>query len=231
VGVFSVREEAPGCNQDTQLLVQRFDESGAPALTDPSDLGCFSQIPIFAMAGNPAGDVLVLVAPSAGSFTGWEGYWLDRDLRVLQKFTAPELAAAPNTLGTSIATLLDGSFVIRFGGQWAYRIEPGATTLEEAPCFLTQRPDTDLQVTQDGNAYALVRGYAASCDESIEVFTPAGETCGPVGPLEGAGGKCEVALGRDGTISGSADALDAGAGQPRSCVLKFWPAALGKTEF
>ena len=183
------------------------------------------------MAGNGAGNVLVLVAPSTGSVTGWEGYWLDRDLRVLQKFTAPELAAAPNNLGTAIAPLLDGSFVIRFGGKWMHRIQPGATTLEQAPCFLTQRPETDLQVTQDGNAYAVVRGYAASCDQAIEIFTSAGETCGPVGPLEGAGGKCEVALGRDGTISGSAEAVDAGAGQPRSCVLRFWPAALGETGF
>src|SRR5262245_20333541 len=42
VGVFSVREEAPGCNHDTRLFVQRFDESGAPALRNPTELGCYS---------------------------------------------------------------------------------------------------------------------------------------------------------------------------------------------
>ena len=43
-------------------------------------------------------------------------------------------------------------------------------------------------------------------------------------------GRCDLAIGRDGTVSRSAEALDAGVGQPRECALRFWPAALGPTE-
>jgi hypothetical protein len=42
---------------------------------------------------------------------------------------------------------------------------------------------------------------------------------------------CGVAIGLDGTLTRSAYAVDAGAARPATCVLKFWPEALGPTGF
>jgi len=230
VGIFSFREAAPGCGERTRVFVQRFEDSGAKALADPTDLGCFPQTPYVLMAGNDAGNVLVLTDRISGAYTGWDGIWLDADLRVVRRFTTPELDAAVNNKDAAVAALVDGSFVLRFDQKWQLRIQPGASTSEPAPCWLAARPGTDVQVTRDRKAYVLVRHGAASCDATLELFTPQGESCGSVGPLESGGDTCDVAIGRDGTISGSAYAADAGAGQPRACILKFWPAALGPTD-
>lgn len=230
VGVFSFRELADGCDQDTRLLVQRFEERGTPALGDPTDLGCYSQVPNVVMAGNATGQVLVLVGPYNQGWTGWEGHWLDRDLGVVQKFTTPELAAAANNTDAAISALIDGSFVIRLGGQWAHRIQPGATTLEPAPCWLTSRPSTDLVAIRGGTAYAALHRGSEECDRVVEVLTPEGRTCGFTA-VSGTDGRCELAVGGDGTVSKGAEVVPAGAGQPRSCVLEFWPGALGRTGY
>jgi hypothetical protein len=230
VGLFSFRENAPGCGEQTRVFVQRFEDSGAKTPADPTDLGCFPQTPDVAMAGNAAGNVLVLTNHLSTGYTGWDGIWLDADLRVVQRFRTPELDAAVNNKDAAVAALLDGSFVMRFDEKWQLRIQPNATTTEPAPCWLAARPGTDVRITRDRNAYALVTPGAKSCDAALELFTPQGESCGPVGPLESGDDTCDVAIGRDGTISGSAYAADAGAGQPRACILKFWPAALGPTD-
>jgi hypothetical protein len=227
VGVFSFSDDAPGCGQQTGIYVQRFEEDGSPALADRTDLGCYPQTPDFVMAGNGSGSVLAL--SSQLTATGWDGIWLDAQLRVVGRFNAPELNAV-SSKAVAVAALLDGSFVLRFDGKWLYRIQPGASAVEPAPCWLTARPGTDIHVTRDRNAYALVQPGARSCDAAIELMTPLGESCGPVGPLESGSDTCDVAIGRDGTISGSAYAVDAGAGQPAACVLQFWPAALGGTD-
>lgn len=229
-GIISRVESAPGCTPplDTRIRVQRFDEHGVPALAQPTELTCdFALMPVM-LAANAAGDVLVLVAQESIDFTGWLGFWLDRDFRILQAFITPELAAARSNHDHAITTLLDGSFVLRFDGKWMYRIQPGATTLEPAPCWLVQRPFSDPQAIHDRTAYAVRR--ATSCDRALEILTPDGSSCGFVGPLESPGEGCEIAVGRDGTISGSAHAVDAGAGQPQDCVLKFWPRALGPSD-
>ena len=231
VGVFSFGENAPGCGQQTRVHVQRFEDDGSPALSDPTDLGCFPLTPFVVMAGNGSGNVLVLTSRDTADWTGWDGIWLDAQLHEVGRFSTPELSAAPNNKDAAVAALLDGSFVLRFDGKWLYRIQPGASSVEPAPCWLTARPGTDVHVTRDRNAYALVHPGVKSCDAEVELVTPQGESCGPVGPIESGSDTCDVAIGRDGTISGSAYAADAGAGQPRACVLKFWPAALGPTDF
>ena len=231
VGVFSFRDLAPGCGQQTRVFVQRFEDSGAAALAAPTDLGCYPQTPDVILAGNASGNVLMLVSRLSASDTGWDAIWLDSQLHVLKRFSTPELDAAATNVEVAGAALLDGSFILRFDGKWLYRIQPGASAVEAAPCWLAARPGTDVQVTRDRKAYALIRQGAKSCDTALEIMTPQGESCGPVGPLESGSDSCDIAIGRDGTISGSAYAADAGAGQPRACLLKFWPAALGPTHF
>jgi len=230
VGLFSSRDLAPGCGQQTRLYVQRFEDSGVATLADPTDLGCYPQTPDVIMAGNGAGNVLVLTSRNTDDHTGWDGIWLDAQLREVGRFSAPELSTVPNNKDAALVALLDGSFVLRFDEKWLYGLQPGATSVVAAPCWLTARPGTDVHVTRDRTAYALVQPGARSCDAALEIMTPQGESCGPVGPLHSGSDTCDIALGRDGTISGSAYAADAGAGQPRACVLEFWPAALGPTD-
>lgn len=230
VAVISAQWASPTCepSQDTLLSVQRFEEDGSPALPNPTQLGCYDQSPDVAMAGNAAGQVLVLASAYTGTWTGWDGYWLDRDLRLVQRFTIPELTAPSANAGLVIATLLDGSFVLRLGGTWTYRLQPGATAVEPAPCWLASRPTTELVSMRGGTAYAALHRGSEECDRVVEVLTPEGRTCGFV-PVSGTDGRCELAVGRDGTLSKGAVAVGGGAGQPRSCVLEFWPAALGPT--
>jgi hypothetical protein len=231
VGVFTFGENAPGCGQQTRVHVQRFEDDGSPALPDPTDLGCYPLTPFVVMAGSGSGNVLVLTSRDTPDGKGWDGIWLDAQLRGVGRFSTPELSAVPNDEDAAVAALLDGSFVLRFDGKWLYRIQPGASSVEPAPCWLTARPGTDVHVTRDRNAYVLVHPGVKSCDAAVELVTPQGESCGAVGPIESGSETCDVAIGRDGTISGSAYAADAGPGQPRACVLEFWPAALGRTDF
>ncbi|HET9155837.1 MAG TPA: hypothetical protein VFN91_04170, partial [Myxococcaceae bacterium] len=176
VGLFSFRENATGCGQQTRVFVQRFEDSGARTPADPTDLGCFPQTPYAVMAGNGAGNVLVLTDRISGNYTGWDGIWLDAELRVVSRFRTPELDAAVNNKDAAVAALLDGSFVIRFDQKWQLRIQPGATTTEPAPCWLAARPGTDVQVTRDRKAYVLDRHGATSCGATLELFTPQGES-------------------------------------------------------
>jgi hypothetical protein len=228
VGVIGTQWASPSCEpaHDTLLSVQRFEETGSPDLASPTQLGCYDQSPDVAMAGNGAGQVLALASASTGTWKGWDGYWLDHDLRVVQRFTAPELTAPSANAELIVAALLDGSFVLRLGGTWTYRIQPGATAVEPAPCWLASRPTTELVSMRGGTAYAVLHGGSEECDRVVEVLTPEGRTCGFL-PVSGTDGQCDLAVGRDGTLSKGAEAVGGGAGQPRNCVLEFWPAALG----
>jgi hypothetical protein len=230
VGVINAQWASPSCEpaQDTLLTVQRFEETGSAALASPTHLACYDQSPDVAIAGNAEGQVLVLASAFTGTWTGWDGYWLDRDLRLVQRFTIPELTAPSANAELVIAPLLDGSFVLRLGGTWTYRLQPGATAVEPAPCWLASRPATELALVRGGTAYASLHRGSEECDRVVEVLTPEGKTCGFV-PVSGTDGRCELAVGRDGTLSKGAVAVGGGAGQPRSCVLEFWPAALGPT--
>jgi hypothetical protein len=208
----------PDCGQKSRLLLKHIpDDASAPPGTT-LDLGCYAERPFVRLAANGSGSVLALVSQDA--------LWMDDDLRVLQRFATPELSGVD-----AVASLIDGSFVLRVGGRWTYRILPGSTSLGEAPCWLAQRPGTDLRRIRGRSAYALTPLTAGGCDEALEVFTADGLSCGRVGPLgEASGGRCDYAIGRDGTVSRGAEALETDAGQPRECALKFWPAALGPTE-
>jgi hypothetical protein len=216
----------PDC--PTQAFVRKYGDDGRATLPDWTDLGCYPQGEPTAIAGNSSGNVLLLVA-SAGE-SGWDAAWLDSDLLLVARFSSPELASEPNDQEVAIAALLDGSFVLRLGGQWKYRVQPGASTLEAAPCWLTSRPVTDLVPIRGGSAYAVIHRGSEECDRAVEVLTPEGRTCGLIA-LDGTDGPCDMAVGRDGTVSKSPEAVVAGTGEPRACVLEFWPAALGPSGF
>jgi len=135
VGVIGSQSPSPSCTpeHDTLLSVQRFEETGSPALASPTQLGCYDQTPDVAMAGNAAGQVLVLASADTRTWTGWDAYWLDGDLRVVQRFTVPELAAPSANAELIVAPLLDGSFVLRLGG-------PGPTASSRVRRRSSRRP-------------------------------------------------------------------------------------------
>ncbi|HET6983189.1 MAG TPA: hypothetical protein VFI53_13670 [Myxococcaceae bacterium] len=213
----------PDCGQKSQMLLQRIPDDGSGPAGTPLLLGCYAERPTVLLAANGSGSVLVVFSNDGAG--GPDALWMDDDFHVVQRFTNPELSSVE-----AVAPLIDGSFVLRVQGRWTYRIPAGSTSLEAAPCWLTQRPGTDLEMVRGRSAYVLRPVAAGGCDGAIEVFTPEGQSCGTVGPLGDANeGRCDLAIGRDGTVSRSAEALDAGAGQPRECALRFWPAALGPT--
>jgi hypothetical protein len=213
-----------------QALIRKYGDDGQPSLPDWTDLGCYPQSETTAIAGNSSGDVLLLVASASPGENGWDAFWLDSDLRLVARVFPPELASEADDQEVAIAALLDGSFVLRFGGQWKYRVQPGTAVLEAAPCWLTSRPVTDLIAIRDGAAYAAIHRGSEECGRAVEVLTPEGRTCGYTA-LDGTAGPCDMAVGRDGTLSKSPDAVVSATGEPRTCVLEFWPAALGPSGF
>jgi hypothetical protein len=125
--------------------------------------------------------------------------------------------------------LIDDSIALQVNGQWTYRVRSGAMTLEAAPCWMQQRPKTDVTAIHSRGGYAVNWDDHAD-DRGLEIVRLDGTSCGflDLGEPRGgcAGGQC-VSVGLDGTITRSAFAIDAGTGEPQTCVLPFWPGALG----
>jgi hypothetical protein len=216
----------PDCGQQSHLLLHRVADDASGPAGAPTDLGCYLERPVVLLAGNGSGSVLVLVPRADEDQPAWQMLWMDDALHVLQRFAVPELSGSAAV--DRIGVLIDGSFVLRIDGHWTYRILPGATSVEAAPCWLASRPGTEIVTIRAGTAYAALHAEREECDRVVEVLTAEGRTCGFTA-LDGASGPCELALGRDGTLSRSAEVINRGSGEPRTCALKYWPAALGPT--
>jgi hypothetical protein len=117
--------------------------------------------------------------------------------------------------------------------RWIVAIGSGAARADAPPEWLASRPNTRLQLTREGRAYALLPdgAHVTPCSQSIEVLAPSGASCGALElPVDDAA--CvtrDLRLGLDGTVlqmlpfSREHDLHSWG---PRSCTLRFWPAAL-----
>jgi hypothetical protein len=129
----------------------------------------------------------------------------------------------------SFGKLVENTVVIAVDGIWRFQLRSGETALRPAPCWLTARPGTTVSEIQQQKGYALTSVPTdRSCQKVLEILKLDGTTCGFLdfgNPSE----RCThgVAVGQDGTITGSSYAVDGGAGEPRSCVQPFWPAVLG----
>ena len=233
-GVLTVRfERLPGtgsCPPNGAVILEAFDSAGHQTGRIDTALGCFFGPPSPDRVVTPTaqGDTLVLLRESVS----WAATWLhgpELSIRVL-RLPMPGLPL-DGTLGG--AALADGSVALSVDGRWTFRLAPGSATLEAVPCWLANRPGTRVQLVEGGNAYAVTYGDRDGCDESLEVLTLEGLSCGyaRLGPPVAGCGRPSFssgpAVGRDGTLIRPPFEEDAGAGVPPSCVLRFWPAALG----
>ena len=232
----------PGCADASEVgarfRLTRWDPSGNVIAGPSAAFECFDQERVQAIfRTNSSGWTLLFIygGPSETTRT-WTAYWLDPALNVSSTWVPvglPTDGPYPGGELTQTGVLLDDSIVIAVNGVWSFRVPSQATALEPAPCWLTRRNETELEIVGGRRGYALLTTKSGqSCDQLLEVVTADGTRCGFL-ELDTAADACGhgVAVGRDGTISVSAYAEDAGSGQPKTCVQPFWPAALGRSRW
>ena len=117
--------------------------------------------------------------------------------------------------------------------QWLLVLPSGTSSTLPAPDWLTQRPDTTMQLARSGAAYALLP-WAADvnhCVQQVEIVSPSGNSCGKLDfPVDdGACRTRELRLGLDGTVMQMLPASREQNQPPGStvytCTLRYWPAA------
>ncbi|HEY6908425.1 MAG TPA: hypothetical protein VI356_03580 [Myxococcales bacterium] len=118
--------------------------------------------------------------------------------------------------------------------SWMGVVPSGTPRLDPPPAWLGQRPNTNMQLVRAGGAYAFFPWAAdvPSCDQQVEVVSPAGNSCGKLDfPVDA--NACttrELRLGLDGTVAQmlpQSREQNTPPGSPvRTCTLRFWPAAL-----
>lgn len=215
----------------------RYDTDGHVTGGPTDAFGCFDQEhPGYVVRVDTDGSMLVLIygGPSATT-RAWRAMWLDSDLTVLNTWTPVGLPAdGPYPAGEiRMGELVDQSIVISVDGAWRFRVPNHGTSLEPVPCWLANRPGTSIDLVQKLKAYALTsQPTDGSCKQVLEIVKADGTSCG-FADLGTPPERCAhgVAIGPDGTVTGSPYAVDAGAGAPRSCVQPFWPRPLGRSQW
>lgn len=117
--------------------------------------------------------------------------------------------------------------------QWEAKFPSGKASVDSAPAWLAQRPDTRLELAFGGRGYAVLPVPAGDteCGQRVEVLAPAGNVCAQVA-LPIAPGRCAtryLSLGRDGTL---VQLLPESFEEKRSllttCTYRGWPQILGE---
>jgi hypothetical protein len=213
------------------VVLEAYDSSGHRTGRIDHELGCYRGPPgpVRVVATTWEGNIAVLLRDQT-----WTVSWLHGPQLLATLVNAP-VAGFPATFTTRVdaAPLLDASLALALDGVWSFRLSPGSATLEPIPCWLADRPGTQLGLVWSGNAYAVLHP-SDRCDQALEIVARQGVSCGyvPLGPPEaGCGGAFSSGpvVGRDGTIVRAPFEQDAGVGQHSLCVLEFWPAALGRS--
>src|SRR5207244_7077698 len=94
---------------------------------------------------------------------------------------------------------------LRGGKGWLGQFDAGSTTMTPVPSWLEMRPFTTLHMVHGGRGYAVMPfdlQDSASCEQTIEVFSPSGQSCGSATFTVGGGG-CRtggITVGYDGTV-------------------------------
>jgi hypothetical protein len=116
--------------------------------------------------------------------------------------------------------------------EWLVVLQSGSSQPNVAPQWLRSRPDTNLAVVRSGGAYATApwRADVNPCAQEVEVLSPSGEACGLL-TLSIDSGSCrtrDLHIGLDGTLLQMLpyDREQQVGVSPRTCTLRFWPAAL-----
>jgi hypothetical protein len=229
-----VREDfggSTGCDAGFGAVVlETYDSSGQRTGRIDHELGCYRGPPgpDRIVATTWEGNTAVLLRDQA-----WTVSWLHGPQLSPTLVNAP-LTGFPAASETRVfaAPLLEGDVALALDGAWSFLLSPASATLESIPCWLADRPGTDLDIVLGGNAYAVLHP-SDRCDQTLEIVSRQGLSCGyvPLGPpAVGCGGEFSSGpvVGRDGTIVRPPFAEDAGAGNPL-CIQEYWPAALGRS--
>src|SRR5690349_19967430 len=96
----------------------------------------------------------------------------------------------PATMGYSLWPRVGSGFFVRTHEcrsgcgpyEWAFSIDPLATSWTNAPSWYASRPDTLLHMVHGWRAYGLLpeagRSSAPDCEQTVEVVSPDGKSCG-----------------------------------------------------
>jgi hypothetical protein len=199
-----------------------------------------SQGAVFGAGLDLGGNALVFLDGGTGNIDaqwfGPDGTPLTNVFRLINGFKP-----GPSTWFETSPLLRGGVAIRRMDGKdrntgwtaaWLMLLQPGSTTPDAPPDWLTSRPDTHFELTRGGRAYAfLPYGRNGPCVQRVEILAPTGESCGGF-DLPMSDGTCttyDLCVGLDGTLLqrlGNELEKDLGSGVARTCTLRFWPAAL-----
>jgi hypothetical protein len=181
------------------------------------------------LAVDREGNVLVLAAAFNGP---WQGQWISHGGSAGPQFQPFSPGQLPGQMYERVGNglFLRGSV----GGlsAWIGQFEPLATTMTPPPAWLAARPPTDLHMVHGGRGYAFLPGgpTSATCEQTIEVVSPSGTSCGASSFAIG-GGSCatsSIIVGYDGTVvqqlpfEREASSCRA-AGHLCNCTYRYWP--------
>ena len=118
--------------------------------------------------------------------------------------------------------------------QWLLVLPSGTARADPAPDWLTQRPDTHMELARSKQAYAFLPWAAdvPACSQRVEVVSPTGRSCGnfDFGVDANACRTRELRLGVDGTVlqmlPADRERNDPPGSPVHTCTLRYWPAAL-----
>jgi hypothetical protein len=135
----------------------------------------------------------------------WDAQWISRDGVAGAVFHPLAQGQQPALLWTRVE---NGFFLYGFektGGRWLGTFEPRATSLTPVPRWLAVRSPTNMHMVHGGKGYAFIPMYgvaSASCEQTIEVVSRSGQSCGSATFAVG-GGSCStssIVVGYDGTV-------------------------------
>lgn len=164
----------------------------------------------FTMVSNLAvdrlGNTLVLTTRSSFGDGTLAGVWVDGGGDVGEVFKAAEGLPSGGSyvlyprVGSGLFLLRDSTT----GTTWVRSFDSLASTGQPAPSWLMARRDTTLHMARGGQAYAFlpIARRGVSCEQTIEVVAPTGESCGTATFGFGTG-TCdtrELTVGYDGTV-------------------------------
>jgi hypothetical protein len=202
---------------------------------------------VFGIGMDVAGNALVITNGTGRFGTGSiSAQWFDRFAAPLTgEFVLLSGFEPGRSTWFETAPLIGGGLAVRRmdghdegGGRfsvtsrWLVVVTSGAPSVSPAPDWLASRNDTLLAIVRGGRAYALLPEEKPNgeCAQSIEVFTPGGQSCGAQ-EFRRASGSCRtlgIRVGLDGTIlQQTPPAFEQGAGSDSpSCSWLFWSGAL-----
>lgn len=156
--------------------------------------------------------------------------WFDSDARPLTPwFGVP--ASAGTLDGAQLMPLADGAIALANGAwptdrSWRALFVDAVPASSEVPEWLSSRPETRVFVVRGGRANAIVGSpypkrtpSASTCNNSIELVTSSGQSCGTV-TVDAMVCASTLFVGIDGTVFSMTQSQDG------LCSWRWWPALL-----